>query len=726
MSKLYTPKPITETLEENYMPYAMSVIISRAIPEIDGFKPSHRKLLYTMYKMNLLNGPRTKSANIVGQTMRLNPHGDSAIYETMVRLTRGHEALIQPFVDSKGNFGKHYSRDMAYAASRYTEAKLSNFCSEVFADIDKDVVDFIDNYDGTTKEPELLPVTFPNILTSPNQGIAVGMASNICSFNLEEICRTTIELIKNSEHNILTTLSAPDFTTGGQILYNPEAMRKIYETGTGSFKVRSKYIYDKKNNCIEITEIPYTTTSEAIIDKVVDLVKGGKAKEIAYIRDETDINGLRVTIDLKRGVDPDKLMQKLYKMTPLEDSFSCNFNVLVAGAPKVFGVRELISEWVAFRHDCIRRGLFFDISKKKERLHLLLGLEKILLDIDKAIHIVRNTEDDKEVVPNLMIGFGIDEVQAEFVADIKLRNLNKNYILNKTAEIDELKKDIARLEDLVNSTKKIHKLIISQLEAIIKKHSTPRKTQIIYEDEIETYVEEDNIEDYAVTVFCTESGYLKKITPLSLRMSGEQKLKEGDRISNIIESSNAAEILVFTDKMQVYKSRLYDFDDTKASVMGEYLPQKLGFDKDENVVFVTATKDYKGSILAFFQNGKAARIELSAYETKTNRKKLINAYSEKSPLIAMFHVEDEGEFVLTASNGRCLIASTASITPKTTKTTAGVNVLTLKANKTFLSSVVPYKEGMFNEPGHYRTKNIPAAGCFLRKEDEELQQTSLA
>jgi len=719
MSEKYTKAvPITQTLEENFMPYAMSVIIARAIPEIDGFKPSHRKLLYTMYKMGLLNGAKTKSANIVGQTMKLNPHGDAAIYETMVRLARGHDALIKPFIDSKGNFGKHYSRDMAYAAPRYTEAKLDPFCAEIFADIDKDVVDFADNYDGTLKEPTLLPVTFPNILVSPNQGIAVGLSSNICSFNLAEVCRTAAELIRDPDHNIMLTLTAPDFTTGGQLIYNAEQIRKIYETGSGSFKVRAKYTYDKKENLIEITEIPYTTTAEAIIDKIVELVKGGKIREINNIRDETDINGLKIAIDLKRGADPEKLMQKLYKATTLEDSFSCNFTVIIAGAPCQLGVKELLDEWTAFRFDCIRRGLYYEIEKKKARLHLLLGLGKILLDIDKAIAIIRGTEDDKEVIPNLMIGFGIDELQAEFVAEIKLRNLNKEYILNKTAETETLKKDIADMEDIVSHPKKVNRIIVKQLEDIAKKYGEPRRTQIIYEDEIETYKEEETVDDYPVNVFLTRDGYLKKITPQSLRVSSEQKLKENDLIVDSYETSNAAELLIFTDKAQVYKGRVSDFEDTKASALGEYLPQKYDFDKDEKVVYTAVIKDYSGYMLFFFRNGKAARVPLSAYETKTNRKKLINAYSDASPLVAAFCMNTEAEFVLMASNDRCLIASSASIAPKTTKNTIGVNVLTLKS-KNVLSSVELFREGMFEEPGHYRTKNIPAAGCFVRKADSE-------
>ncbi len=718
-----TEQPITRTLEENYMPYTMSVIVSRAIPEIDGFKPSHRKLLYTMYKMGLLNGVKTKSANIVGQTMRLNPHGDMAIYETMVRLTRGHDALILPLVESKGNFGKHYSRDMAFAAPRYTEAKLDPVCAEIFADIDKDVVDFVDNYDGTMKEPTLLPTTFPNILVNPNQGIAVGMASTICSFNLNEICQTTIELIKNPDHNIMLTLTAPDFTTGGYLIYDREQLRQIYETGVGSFKVRAKYSYDKKANCIEITEIPFSTTVEAIIDKVVDLVKTGKIKEASYIRDETDINGMKIAIDLKRGADPDKLMQRLFKMTPLEDSFAANFNILIGGRPKTMGIKEILSEWIAFRTECIKRGLFYDIQKTNDRLHLLLGLQKILLDIDKAIKIVRETEEEDEVVPNLMIGFGIDEIQAEFVAEIKLRNLNREYILNKTAEIEKLKKAAEDMQNTLNSPAKLKKVIIDQLTQIMKKYGKPRKTALLYEDEIEELEEEETAEDYPVTVFMTAAGYFKKITAQSLRMSGDHKLKEGDEIRFTFEATNLSNLLIFTDKYQVYKARVCDFDDSRTSVLGDFLPQKLGMDSGETPVFITATTDYKGYILAFFENGKCAKIEMASYETKTNRKKLINAYSDASPLVAFFAVTEEKLFVLTSSNGRCLIVDSGAISAKSTKNTAGVNVMTLKA-KSILSDVVLYEEGMFEKPNKYRTKNIPAAGSFL-KEDESPSQTKL-
>ncbi len=720
----YIENSITDTLEGNFMPYAMSVIMSRAIPEIDGFKPSHRKLLYTMYTMGLLKGARTKSANIVGQTMKLNPHGDMAIYETMVRLSRGYDALILPFVDSKGNFGKHFSRDMAFAAPRYTEAKLDTIAEEIFCDIDKDVVDFTDNYDGTLKEPVLLPTTFPNILVNPNDGIAVGMSSTIASFNLVEICNTTIELIKNPEHNIMLTLLAPDFTTGGQLVYNAVALSKIYETGQGSFKVRAKYRYDKKNNCIEVYEIPYSTTVESIIDKIVDLVKQGKLKEVSYIRDETDINGMQIAIDLKRGTDPDKLMAKLYKMTPLEDSFSCNFNVLIGGVPKTLGVRDILLEWTAFRTECVKRGLFFEINKKKERLHLLLGLQKILLDIDKAIAIVRGTEEDSEVVPNLMIGFGIDKVQAEYVAEIKLRNLNKEYILNKTSEIENLEKDIENLEATLKSPALVKKKIIKELTAVAKKYGKPRKTTLLYEDEIEAPEEVESVEDYPVTLFMTKGGYIKKITPQSLRMSSEHKLKEGDEIFNTVESSNKAEIIVFTNQYQVYKLKAYELEDTKASSLGEYLPQKLGMDEGETPVYMTATTDFKGYVLFFFENGKAAKIELKAYETKQNRKKLLKAYSDVSPLVAMFAVPEDTLFALCSSNSRCLIVDSSQISLKSTKNTAGISVMTLKAKNT-LQHVWLYTDDMFSKPEKYRTKNIPAAGSFIKEDEKSPLQTLL-
>ncbi len=713
-------RPIATVLEENYMPYAVSVYISRAIPEIDGFKPSHRKLLYTMYRKGLLTGNRTKSANIVGETMKLNPHGDAAIYETMVRLTRGHEALLHPFVDSKGSFGKHYSRDMAYAASRYTEAKLDPICAEVFGDIDKDVVDFVPNYDGELMEPTLLPVAFPNILVSPNLGIAVGMASNICSFNLREVCETAIALLKNESFDIMTTLTAPDFSTGGQLVYDAQQIRKIYQTGTGSFKVRAKYRYEKKGNTIEIVEIPYSTTIEAIIDKIVELVKSGKLREVTNVRDLSDKSGMRISIDLKRGTDPEKLMQKLFKMTPLEDSFSCNFNILIGGTPRVLGVKEILLEWNAFRSECVRRGIYFDLQKKKDRLHLLEGLQKILLDIDRAIEIIRHTEDDKMVVPNLMIGFGIDETQAEFVAEIKLRNLNQEYILNKTAEIDKLKADIADYEDILQKPARVKKIIIAQLQSIIKKYGKPRMTQLLYEDEIEDQEPLEEAPDYPVTLFMTKQGYFKKVTAQSLRMSGEHKLKEGDELFLTLESTNRAHLLVFTDKQQVYKARVSDFADTKISLLGDYLPQALQMQEGEQAVFMAATTDYAGYLLVFFKNGKCAKVEMNAYQTKLNRKKLIHAYSAAAEPVAMFHIEQDGEFVLTASNNRTLIADSRLISPKTTKDTAGVHVMTLKS-KTFLDHVTIYQEGMFEQPSHYRTKNLPAAGSFLRDADDHRQ-----
>ncbi|MBP3299926.1 MAG: topoisomerase IV [Clostridia bacterium] len=709
---------ITDTLELNYMPYAMSVIVSRAIPEIDGFKPAHRKLLYTMYKMGLLNGKLTKSANVVGQTMRLNPHGDAAIYDTMVRLTRGHEALLHPFVESKGNFGKHTSRDTAYAAARYTEVKLDGFSAELFAEIDHDTVDMVDNYDSTMKEPSLLPVTFPNILVNPNQGVAVGMATNICSFNLTEICNTTIELIKNENHDILTTLTAPDFPSGAQLIYDADALRNIYETGSGSFRLRAKYRYDKKNSCLEIYEIPYNTTLEAAMDKIVELVKLGKLKEISAIRDETDISGLKLAIDLKRSVDPDALMQKLYKMTPLESSFSCNFNVLVGYSPKVMGVREILTEWIAFRMECIRRATFYDIGKKKEYLHLLQGLRKILLDIDEAIRIIRQTEEAADVVPNLMIGFGIDQVQAEYVADIKLRNLNREYILNKTAETDALAAEIEDLEDLLAKPKRIHKLIIKQLQAISKKYGKPRKTQLLYPDEVVEYSEEEKVEEYAVSFFLSKAGYFKKITPLSLRMGGEQKFKEGDALLSSLEGDNASELLFFTDRHQVYKCKASEFADTKASVLGDFLPQKLGFDEGETPVAMFATRDYAGHLVFFFANGKAVRVPLNAYETKQNRKKLINAYSDASPLVGVYLVREDAEFYLRSSNNRYLLLNSALIPEKVTRNANGVTVLSLKAKNT-LDVAEPYQAGTFVKPDGYRVSSIPVAGFLLKEADKK-------
>lgn len=652
-------QPITETLEQNYMPYAMSVIVSRAIPEIDGFKPSHRKLLYTMYKMGLLNGSRTKSANIVGQTMRLNPHGDAAIYETMVRLSKGYDALLTPFVDSKGNFGKVYSRDMSFAASRYTEAKLSPICAEVFRDIDQDTVEFVDNYDGSMKEPSLLPTAFPNVLVSGNTGIAVGMASQICGFNLEEVCRTAIEFLQDPECDILATMPAPDFSTGGEIIYDRTEMENIYDTGRGSFKVRSRWRHLPKENIIEIYEIPYSTTSEAIVDKVAELIKAGKVKEINDMRDETDLSGLKLAIDLKRGTDPDKLMQKLFKLTPLMDSFACNFNILIAGNPKVMGVREILGEWCAWRSDCVRRRVYYDLSRKKEKLHLLKGLEQILLDIDKAISIIRNTELESEVIPNLMMGFGIDKIQAEFVAEIKLRNINREYILKRVSETEELEKAIAELEDTLKSRRKIKNIIIGELKAIIKKYPSPRKTGIVYASEIEEFEEADTVEDYPVTVFMSNEGYIKKITPQSLRMSSEQKFKDGDSLKLSFEATNRTELLVFTDRQQVYKTRLSDFEDTKASSLGTYLPGKLSMDDGEKVIALIRPENYKKNLLLFFENGKTARLDVAAYETKTNRKKLVNAYSDKSPLAAVFTISEEINVAVFSSDGRAMVFNTS-------------------------------------------------------------------
>ena len=707
---------ITDTLEINYMPYAMSVILSRAIPEIDGFKPSHRKLLYTMYKMGLLTGSRTKSANIVGQTMRLNPHGDAAIYETMVRLARGNEVLLHPYVDSKGNFGKAYSRDMAYAASRYTEAKLESICNELFRDIDRDTVDFVDNYDNTMKEPTLFPVTFPSVLVNSNQGIAVGMASNICSFNLREICETTIELIKNSDHVIEDTLLAPDFIGGGIIMYDRKAIEEVYKTGRGSIKVRSRYAYDKGDNCIDITEIPSTTTCEAIIDKIIERVKAGTIKEISDIRDETDKTGLKITIDLKRGTDPDKLMQKLYKLTPLEDSFPCNFNVLIGGMPRVCGVRELLDEWIAFRMECVRRRYCFDLKKAEDKLHLLEGLQKILLDIDKAISIVRNTEEESEVVPNLMIGFGIDKIQAEYVAEIKLRHLNREYILNRLSDIENLKEQIAQMNEVLSSKNKIKKVIIKELLEVIKKYGKERRSEICYTVEEEEEVELETVPDYAVTLFFTKEGYFKKITPLSLRMSGDHKLKDGDEIVQTVETSNNRELLFFTDKCQVYKAKVSDFADTKASVLGEFVASKLGFDEGESAVYMVVTSDYEGNMLFFFENGKVAKVELSSYATKTNRKKLIKAYSDKSPLVSALHILEDKEIVLKSSAGRYLLFGSGAIMSKTTKDTQGVAVMTIKKGHRLIE-VRDYVEGEFAKPYRYKTKNLPSTGALLSAED---------
>ena len=713
---------ITETLETNYMPYAMSVILSRAIPEIDGFKPSHRKLLYTMYKMGLLNGPTIKSANIVGRTMQLNPHGDAPIYETMIRLSRGNEALLYPYVQSKGNFGKAYSRNMQYAASRYTEAKLEPIAAELFADIDKDTVDFVDNYDNTMKEPTLFPVTFPSVLVNANLGIAVGMASSICSFNLKEICEATENLIKNPDYDVCDSVKAPDFIGGGQIVYNEVQMREIFRTGRGSFKVRTKYTYDKPNNCIDITEIPPTTTSEAIIDKIIEKVKGGTAREISDVRDETDKKGLKITIDLKRGTDPDKLMKKLFKSTPLEDSFACNFNVLIAGVPRVLGVRDLLLEWIAFRSECVRRRVYFDLSKAKERLHLLEGLQKILLDIDKAIRIIRSTEEEAEVVPNLMIGFGIDKVQAEYVAEIKLRHLNREYILKRTKDIENLRADIEDMEDILSSKARIKKIIVSELQNVVKKYDKPRRSEILYADGLEDDEPIEEIPDYPVHLFFTKDGYFKKITPQSLRMSGEQKLKDGDSVVQTLEATNNTDLLFFTDRCQVYKAKAADFDDTKASVLGDFVPTHLHMDPGESAIYMAVTTDYKGYMLFFFENGKLAKVDLSAYETKTNRKKLIKAYCEKFPLAAIRQITEDCELVVQSTAGRILLLNTGAITPKTTKDTQGVAVMTLKKGHR-LSSVRDYKEGEFVKPARYRTRSLPAAGALLSAEDAGEQLT---
>ena len=714
---------ITDTLEVNYMPYAMSVIMSRAIPEIDGFKPSHRKLLYTMYKMGLLQGGTIKSANIVGRTMQLNPHGDAAIYETMIRLARGNESLLHPYVESKGNFGKSYSKNMQYAASRYTEAKLAPISAELFRDIDKDTVDFVPNYDNTMTEPTLLPVTFPSVLVNANMGIAVGMASNICSFNLKEICDTTVALIKDPDADITETLKAPDFIGGGQILYDEDKMNEIFRTGRGSFKIRAKYSYDKKNNCIDIYEIPATTTTEAIIDKIVELAKGGKVKEISDIRDETDKKGLKITIDLKRGTDADKLMKKLYKMTPLEDSFGCNFNVLIAGTPRVLGVRELLLEWIAFRTECVNRRVFFDLSKAKDRLHLLEGLQKILLDIDKAIRIIRSTDEESEVVPNLMIGFGIDKIQADYVAEIKLRHLNREYILKKTEDIEKLRAEIEDMEDILASRSRVKKIIVNELSDVVKNYDKPRRSEIIYTSDIDDESEPDEeIPNYPVTLFFTKEGYFKKITPQSLRMSGEQKLKENDEIIETVEAANNTELLFFTDKCRVYKAKAADFDDSKASVLGDYVASKLEMEPDENAVYLAVTTDYKGFMLFFFENGKLAKIDLSAYETKTNRKKLIKAYCEKFPVVNMFCVTEDKEYVMKSTSGRILLLNTGAIAVKTTKDSMGVSVMTLKKGHR-VSSVKEYADGEFVKPARYRTRTLPAAGATLSADDVGEQLT---
>ena len=717
-------QPITATLDENYMPYAMSVIVSRAIPEIDGFKPSHRKLLYTMYKMGLLTGSRTKSANIVGQTMKLNPHGDAAIYDTMVRLSRGYGALLHPLVDSKGNFGKVYSRDMAWAASRYTEARLDPICAELFRDIDQDTVDFTPNYDGSLMEPTLLPTTFPNLLVSSNMGIAVGMASNICGFNLGEVCDTTVAYLKNPGHDLMSTLKAPDFPTGGELLYDADELSAIYRTGRGSFKVRAKWRYVKDENLIEIYEIPYSTTAEAIMDKVAELVKTGKLREIADMRDETDLNGLKLTIDLKRGTDPDKLMQKLYRMTPLRDSFSCNFNILIAGMPRVMGVREILEEWTAWRMEGVRRRTYFVLKKREEKLHLLQGLQKILLDIDRAIRIIRETEEDAEVVPNLMIGFGIDQVQAEYVADIRLRNINKEYILRRTEETSSLEDEIADLRDLVNDPGRIKQVIIGELEAVKKKYAQPRRTGIVYEHESETAEPEADVPDYPVHIFLSREGYFKKITPASLRMSSEQKYKEGDGPFLQWEGSNRDELLVFTDRQQCYKAWLSDFDDAKASVLGDYLPTKLGFDEGESPLWAVVTGDFAGHILFFFENGKAARVELSAYQTQTKRKKLTGAYSDKSPLVTALLLKEDLEMAVTSTEGRCLIFHTASLAPKSTRATQGVNVMTLKP-KYQVADARPLADTPIVNAARYRARSLPVAGALLKEEDRGEEQMTL-
>ena len=715
---------ITDTLETNYMPYAMSVIVSRAIPEIDGFKPSHRKLLYTMYKMGLLNGARTKSANIVGQTMRLNPHGDAAIYDTMVRLSKGYGALLHPFVDSKGNFGKVYSRDMAWAASRYTEAKLSAICTEMFRDIDSDTVDFIDNYDNTMKEPALLPTTFPNILVSANQGIAVGMASQLCGFNLGEVCDTTIAYLKNPDCDLTETLLAPDFPTGGEVICDVDALREIYSTGRGGVKVRARWRYDKKENLIEVYEIPYTTTTEAIMDKVAELIKAGKVREITDMRDETDLNGLKLTIDLKRGTDPDKLMQKLMKSTTLQDTMSCNFNVLIAGMPRVMGVRELLDEWCAWRTECVRRRVYFVMSKKKDKLHLLKGLKRILLDIDKAIRIIRETEAEADVVPNLMIGFGIDQVQAEYVAEIKLRNINKEYILKRVEETSALQDEIEDLEDILARPARVKKIIVTELEDVRKKYAEPRRTGIVYGHEVEEYTEEITVDDYAVSVFLSREGYFKKITPASLRMNAEQKYKEGDALAQSFETSNAAEVMFFTDKCQVYKSRLSDFDDTKASALGDYLPAKLGMDEGESVVYMVLPGDYRGWMLFFFENGKAAKVELSAYRTTSNRRKLTGAYSDKSPLRTALCLREDCELAVYSTEPRVLVFSTALLGSKTTRATQGVAVLTLKKKFT-LDYACPAEATGIANLARYRARSLPAVGALLKAEDSDEKQISL-
>ena len=715
---------ITDTLESNYMPYAMSVIVSRAIPEIDGFKPSHRKLLYTMYKMGLLTGARTKSANIVGQTMRLNPHGDAAIYDTMVRLSRGYGALLTPFVDSKGNFGKVYSRDMAWAAPRYTEAKLAPICAELFQDIDSDTVDFVENYDNTMKEPALLPTTFPNILVSANTGIAVGMASQFCGFNLREVCETTVAYLKNPACDLTETLLAPDFPTGGQLLYDGNLLRELYESGRGSVRVRAKYRYVKAENLIEVYEIPYSTTTEAILDKVAELIKSGKIREIADMRDETDLSGLKLAIDLKRGTDPDKLMAKLFKLTTLEDAFACNFNVLIAGMPKVLGVRQILEEWCAWRTESVRRRLYFILGKKRDKLHLLKGLQRILLDIDKAIRIIRETEEEAEVIPNLMIGFGIDQVQAEYVAEIKLRNINKEYILKRTRETDALRDEIDDLEDTLNDPRRVKKILVDELTAAAKKYGEPRKTEILYEHQQLELPEEEPEAEYPVRLFLSREGYLKKITPQSLRMSGEQKYKEGDGLRQSFETTSNAELMLFTDRCQVYKVRLSEFEDSKASVLGDYLPAKLKMDEGESVIYALLPGDYAGSLLFLYENGKAARIELTAYQTASNRRKLTGAYSDKAPLAAILRLTEDGEVAVCSDEPRCLILHTALLAPKTTRTSQGVAVMTLKKNRR-LTEAKFLAETAIQNPARYRVRSLPAAGALLKGEDNGEKQLTL-
>ncbi len=711
---------IVTTIKDNYMPYAMSVILSRAIPEIDGFKPSHRKLLYTMYKMGLLSGARTKSANIVGATMKLNPHGDSAIYDTMVRLSKGYEALLHPYVDSKGNFGKFYSRDMAWAASRYTEAKLASICTELFKDIDKDTVDFVDNYDNTQKEPTLLPATFPSVLVNSNTGIAVGMASNICSFNLREVCETTAALIRDPDHDIKSTMPAPDFSGGCPIVYDDDVINKVYETGRGSIKLRSKYQYDKKENCIDVLSIPSSTTCEAIIEKIIELVKTGKVKEISDVRDETGLDGLKITIDLKRNTDPDKLMARLFKLTPLEDSFACNFNVLIAGVPRVLGVKELLNEWIGFRIECVRRRTFNDLQKKTDKLHLLKGLEAILLDIDKAIKIVRETEEESEVVPNLMIGFGIDEVQAEYVAEIKLRHLNREYILKRTDEISKLEEEIKDLKAILESKTRVKTIIVKELKDVAEKYGQPRKSMLLYLNDIDTADEEEEVPDYPVNLFFTRDGYFKKITPQSWRMGNTHKLKEGDEITDHVEFTNNCDLLFFTNKSQVYKAKAADFAEVKASAMGDYIPAKLSMDEGEVAVKMIVTKDYKGMLLFAFENGKVAKVPLSAYETKSNRKKLTSAYSDKSPIAGIQFTEEEKEYVLTATSGRMLLLHSASINIKTTRNTQGVAVMKLKKGQR-LFDIKPYVDGTFSKPSRYRTRSLPALGAMPSDEDSTEQ-----